>query len=111
MAWFKKRPPPGVLHHSDRGSQHASHAFQEKLQAYGMTCSMSRKGNCWDNACVESFFGTLKRELIYHRHYATRDEAKQDIFEYIEVFYNRQRRHSTLGYHSPAEYETRTAVA
>ena len=72
---------------------------------------MSRKGNCWDNACVESFFGTLKRELVYHRHYATRDEAKQDIFEYIEVFYNRMRRHSTLGYHSPAEYEARAAVA
>jgi putative transposase len=72
---------------------------------------MSRRGNCWDNACAESFFGTLKRELIYHRHYLTRDEAKQDIFEYIEVFYNRRRRHSTLGYYSPAEFEARTAVA
>ncbi len=67
--------------------------------------------DCWDNACIESFFGTLKRELVYHRHYATRDDATQDIFEYIEVFYNRQRRHSTLGYHSPAEYEARAAVA
>jgi transposase InsO family protein len=72
---------------------------------------MSRKGNCWDNACVESFFGTLKRELVYQRHYATRAEAKRDSFEYIEVFYNRTRRHSTLGYDSPAEYEARTAVA
>ena len=72
---------------------------------------MSRKGNCWDNACVESFFGTLKRELVYHRRYVTRDEATQDIFEYIEVFYNRKRRHSTLGYDSPAEYEARAAVA
>ena len=78
---------------------------------HGIITSMSRTGNCWDNACVESFFGTLKRELVYHRHYATREDAKQDIFEYIEVFYNRKRRHSTLGYDSPAEYEARTAVA
>ena len=72
---------------------------------------MSRRGNCWDNACVESFFRTLKRELVYPRHYLTWDEATQDIFEYIEVFYNRMRRHSTLGYYSPAEFEARTAVA
>jgi putative transposase len=72
---------------------------------------MNRKGNGWDNACIESFFGTLKRELVHHRRYVTRDEAKQEIFEYIEAFYNRQRRHSTLGYHSPAEYEARAAVA
>ncbi len=72
---------------------------------------MSRKGNCWDNACVESFFGTLKRDLVSHRHYVTRDEARQEILEYIEVFYNQQRRHSTLGYHSPAAYEVKTAVA
>jgi putative transposase len=76
-----------------------------------MTDSMSRRGNCWDNACVESFFGTLKRELIAHRQYRTRDEATQELFEYIEVFYNRLRRHSTLGYYSPAEFEARTAVA
>ena len=81
------------------------------LTTHGITASMSRTGNCWDNACVESFFGTLKRELVYHRHYATRAEATQDIFEYIEVFYNRTRRHSTLGYHSPTEYEARAAVA
>ncbi len=72
---------------------------------------MSRTGNCWDNACVERFFGTLKRELVSHRRYATRDDATQDIFEYIEVFYNRRRRHSTLGDDSPTEYEARTEVA
>jgi putative transposase len=100
-----------LLHHSDRGSQYASEAYQALLKQHGILPSMSRKGNCWDNACVERFFGTLKRGLVYHRRYATRDEATQDIFEYIEVFYNRQRRHSTLGYHSPAEYEARAAVA
>jgi putative transposase len=111
MALAKRVPTAGLLHHSDRGSQYAATSYQCLLDEYGLIPSMSRKGNCWDNACVESFFGTLKRELVYHRHYATRDEARQDIFEYIEVFYNRQRRHSTLGYDSPAEYETRAAVA
>ena len=72
---------------------------------------MNRKGNCWDNSCVESFFGTLKKELVHHRRYRTREEAKQDIFEWIEVFYNRQRRHSTLGYRSPAEFETINNIA
>ena len=81
------------------------------LTLHGPTPSMSRRGNCWANACVESFFGTLKRELVCHRHYATRNEATQNIFEYIEVFYNRTRRHSTLGSDSPAEYEPRKAVA
>ncbi len=92
-------------------AQYAATSYQRLLGEHGITTSMSRKGNCWDNACVESFFGTLKRELVYHRHYATREDATQDIFEYIEVFYNRKRRHWTLGYHSPAEYEARTAVA
>jgi putative transposase len=78
---------------------------------HGMTGSMSRRGNCWGNACVESVFGTLKRELIYHRQYCTRNEATGDIFEYIEVFYHRLRRHSTLDYDSPAEFEAKTAVA
>lgn len=110
MALMSRQPPAGLLHHSDRGSQYAAGPYQQMLTTHNITASMSRKGNCWDNACVESFFGTLKRELVYHRHYATRDEAKQDIFEYIEVFYNRMRRHSTLGYHSPAEYEARAAV-
>jgi transposase InsO family protein len=111
MALTNRQPSAGLLHHSDRGSQYAATQYQQVLTTYGITPSMSRKGNCWDNACVESFFGTLKRELVYHRQYATRQDATQDIFEYIEVFYNRKRRHSTLGYNSPAEYEARTAVA
>jgi len=111
MAVANRAPTAGLVHHSDRGSQYAATSYQRLLTEYGLIPSMSRKGNCWDNACVESFFGTLKRELVYHRRYATRDDARQDIFEYIEVFYNRQRRHSTLGYHSPAEFEARMAVA
>ena len=111
MALANRTPTAGLLHHSDRGSQYAATSYQQLLATHGITTSMSRTGNCWDNACVESFFGTLKRELVYHRHYATREDATQDIFEYIEVFYNRKRRHSTLGYDSPAEYEARTAVA
>ena len=111
MALATRTPTAGLLHHSDRGSQYAATSYPRLLDEYGLIPSMSRKGNCWDNACVESFFGTLKRELIHHRQYRTREEATQDIFEYIEVFYNRQRRHSTLGYHSPAEYEARAAVA
>ena len=104
MAWFRRKPTPGLIHHSDRGSQYASHAFQSKLTAYGMTCSMSRKGNCWDNAPAESFFGSLKNERVHGARYATRDEAIADIFDYIEIFYNRSRRHSTLGYHSPVQF-------
>jgi transposase InsO family protein len=111
MAIHHRMPKAGLLHHSDRGSQYAATAYQQLLTMHGMTGSMSRRGNCWDNACVESFFGTLKRELISHRQYRTRDEATRDIFEYIEVFYNRLRRHSTLGYDSPAEFEARMAVA
>jgi len=111
MALANRTPKAGLLHHSDRGSQYAATSYQQQLTTHGITTSMSRRGHCWDNACVESFFGTLKRELVYHRHYATREEATQDIFEYIEVFYNRRRRHSTLGYDSPAEFEARTAVA
>ena len=111
MALTNRIPATGLLHHSDRGSQYAATRYQRLLGEHGIITSMSRTGNCWDNACVESFFGTLKRELVYHRHSATRGAAKQDIFEYIEVFYNRKRRHSTLGYDSPAEYEARTAVA
>lgn len=111
MALANRQPRAGLLHHSDRGSQYAATSYQRRLKEYGLIPSMSRKGNCWDNACVESFFGTLKRELVYHRRYETRDAARQEIFEYIEVFYNRRRRHSTLGYDSPAEYEARAAVA
>ncbi|BAV33428.1 transposase [Sulfuricaulis limicola] len=111
MALWRRKPAKGLLHHSDRGVQYASGDYQGLLGRAGMTCSMSRKANCWDNACVESFFGTLKKELIHDRRYLTREEAKQDIFEYIEVFYNRQRRHSTLGYRSPAEFEAMNQVA
>lgn len=111
MALQHRQPTPGLLHHSDQGSQYAATAYQKALTAHGITASMSRRGNCWDNACVESFFGTLKRELIHHRHYATRQEARREIFEYIEVFYNRQRRHSALGYCSPAEFEAKADVA
>jgi len=105
QAIIARQPAPGLLVHSDRGSQYASHDYQKRLRDKGLVCSMSRKAECWDNAVSESFFGTLKQELIYPRTYATRAEARQEIFEYIEVFYNRQRRHSTLGYLSPMTFE------
>ena len=104
MAWFRRRPAPGVLHHSDRGSQYSSKAFQDKLSEYGMVCSMSRKGNCWDNAPTESWFNSFKNERIHGKRYATHAEMKAISFEYIEVFYNRKRQHSTLGYQSPIQY-------
>lgn len=104
MAWFRRRPAPGLIHHSDRGSQYASHAFQDKLAQYGMICSMSRKGNCWDNAPTESFFNSLKNERVHGTRYATRAAATADLFDYIEAFYNRSRRHSTLGYRSPIRF-------
>jgi putative transposase len=104
MAWFRRKPGPGLLHHSDRGSQYASHAFQQKLVEYDMACSMSRKGNCWDNAPTESFFNSLKNERVHGTRYATRAGARTDLFDYIEVFYNRRRRHSTLGYQSPIQF-------
>jgi len=110
MAYRRRRPTTGLIHHSDRGSQYASYDYRNLLSDYGMLMSMSRKGNCWDNAPMESFFGTLKKELIHHKQYRTRDEARRDIFDYIEVFYNRQRLHSSLGYLSPAEYERQLAV-
>jgi putative transposase len=105
MAIWKRKPSKGLMVHSDRGSQYASHKFQDLLKTNGYVCSMSRKGNCWDNAPAESFFHTLKTELVNLCQYKTREEAKKDIFEYIEVFYNRQRRHSTIGYLSPLAYE------
>ncbi|RKG56242.1 IS3 family transposase [Corallococcus sp. AB011P] len=97
-----------ALHHSDRGSQYASEDYRRRLAERGITCSMSRKGNCWDNAVVESFFSSMKLELVYTRNFKTRAEARLALFEYIEVFYNRRRRHSSLGYVSPAEYERTT---
>jgi putative transposase len=104
MAWFRRHPEPGLIHHSDRGSQYASYAFQAKLRDYGMSCSMSRKGNCWDNAPTESFFNSLKNERVHGQRYRTRQEATADLFEYIEVFYNRSRRHTTLGSRSPVQF-------
>lgn len=105
MALSTRQPPPGLLHHSDRGSHYASDDYQALLTKHQLRCSMSRTANCYDNAPMESFFGTLKTELIHHRHYATRAEAKTDIFEYIEVFYNRLRRHSALAYQCPLAFE------
>jgi putative transposase len=99
-----KRPAEGLIHHSDRGSQYCSYEYRELLGQFEMKSSMSRKGNCYDNAPMESFWGTLKQELVHHRHYRTRQEAIQDITEYIEVFYNRQRRQARLGFLSPAAY-------
>src|SRR4051812_423928 len=111
MALQRRRPLPGCMHHSDRGSQYAAGDYQKQLVQYGMVCSMSRKGNCWDNAPMEGFFHSLKTELVHHCDYQTRDEARRDIFEYIEVFYNRQRRHSTLGHLSPTQFEVAALAA
>ncbi len=105
MALTTRQPQPGLLHHSDRGSQYAGSAYQRLVAAYQIQSSMSGTGNCFDNAPVESFFGTLKRELVHFRSYQTRREARLDIFEYIEGFYNTRRRHSTLGYLSPLDFE------
>jgi len=97
MGWFRRRPAPGVLHHYDRGSQYASQACQDRLTAHGMTCSMSRKGNCWDNAPTTSWLNSLKNERIYENRYATRAEVTAETRDYIEAFFNRRRRHSSLG--------------
>ena len=105
MAVKRRNPPPGLLHHSDQGSQYASADYQIILAKYGAICSMSRKGNCWDNAPVESFFSTLKREHVFHNLYGHRAQARQSIFMYIEQFYNRKRIHSALGYRTPSEME------
>jgi putative transposase len=105
MATKRRNPPSGLLHHSDRGSQYASDDYQDILAKHGAICSMSRKGNCWDNAPVESFFGTLKREHVFHNRYLHRAQARQSIFVYIEQFYNRKRIHSALGYRTPSEME------
>jgi transposase InsO family protein len=107
MAGFRRRPAPGVMHHSDRGSQYASQAFQAKLREFGMTCSMSRKGNCWDNAPTESWFNSFKNERVHGMRYATHAEMKSTALEYIEIFYNRKRQLSTLGYRSPVQFMER----
>jgi transposase InsO family protein len=105
MALQLRQPQAGLLHHSDRGSQYASNDYQQLFKKAKIHTSMSRKGNCYDNAAMESFFATLKRELVYQCRFETREQAKNNIFEYIEVWYNRKRRHSTLKYRSPEEYE------
>ncbi len=105
MALQRRHFPRGVLFHSDRGSQYCSHDYQNMLKIYGLICSMSRKGNCWDNAVAESFFHSIKTELIYTEQYATREIAKQNIFYYIEAYYNRVRRHSTVGSIAPMVFE------
>lgn len=105
MALWRRGFPRGVLCHSDRGSQYCSDDYQKILKAYGLICSMSRKGNCWDNAVAESFFHTIKTELIYTERYTTREIAKQSIFQYIEVYYNRVRRHSAIGSIAPEVFE------
>lgn len=110
MAIAQRRPPPGVLHHSDRGLQYACENYRTLLSRHHMTSSMSRAGNCWDNAVAESFFATLKTELVADVRWATRAEASAALFRYIEMWYNRRRRHSSLGYLSPADFE-RTPVA
>jgi transposase InsO family protein len=107
MALSRRQPGRGVLHHSDRGSQYAAEAFQQLLRDHGMTCSMSRKGDCWDNAVVESFNATIKTELINRTKWRTREEARAAIYKYIETWYNSKRLHSTLGYLSPVEFEER----
>ena len=105
QAIWRRRPPKGVIFHSDQGVQYACKAFRNLLDHYKFTQSMSGKGNCYDNAVVESFFHTLKTELIYFEHYITREDAKNSVFEYIEIFYNRDRMHSTLNYCSPVQFE------
>lgn len=111
MAIWKRKPKKGLLWHSDRGSQYASVDHRKLLKRYGIKQSMSRKGNCWDNAVSESFFHTLKTECVNHEKYPTREQAKKSIFDYIEVFYNRQRPHSNNGYLSPVEFEKQLKAA
>lgn len=105
MAMTHRRPRPGLIHHTDQGATYTSVAYQRQLVQTGLVASMSRKGNCYDNAVVESFFSTLKNELVHERDYHTREEAQAEVFEFIEVFYNRQRLHQTLGYVSPVQFE------
>ena len=111
MAIWRRGKPDALLHHSDRGSQYTSEQFQRLMADHGVTCSMSRAGNCWDNAAMESFFSSLKTERTARKTYRTRDQAKADVFDYIERFYNPKRRHSTLGYLSPMEFEMKAGLA
>jgi len=111
MAIWRRGKPDALLHHSDQGSQYTSEQFQRLMADSGITCSMSRSGNCWDNAAMESFFSSLKTERIARKVYRSRNEAKADVFDYIECFYNPIRRHSTIGYRSPIDFEREAGVA
>ena len=111
MAIWRRGKPTALLHHSDQGSQYTSEPFRRLMADQGVTCSMSRAGNVWDNAAMESFFSSLKTERTSGRTYRTRNEAKADVFDYIERFYNQRRRHSTLGYKSPVEFENHMMFA
>ena len=111
MAIWRRGKPDALLHHSDRGSQYTSEQFQRLMADHGVACSMSRSGNVWDNAAMESFFSSLKAERIARKTYRTRDEARADVFDYIERFYNPKRRHSTIGYKTPMEFEKQAGVA
>jgi putative transposase len=111
MAIWRRGKPDALLHHSDRGSQYTSEQFQKLMADHGVVCSMSRSGNVWDNAAMESFFSSLKTERTARKTYRTRDEAKADVFDYIECFYNPKRRHSTIGYLSPVEFEMQAGLA
>lgn len=111
MAIWRRGKPRALLHHSDRGSQYTSEQFQRLMADHGVTCSMSRSGNCWDNAAMESFFSSLKTERTARKTYRTRDEARADVFDYIERFYNTKRRHSTIGYLSPMDFERKAGLA
>ena len=111
MALWRRRPNSRLMHHSDRGSQYACEEYRKLLKRYGVVCSMSRKGDCWDNAVVERFFRSLKSERTDHRLYRTREEARRDVIDYIEMFFNSRRKHSSLGYISPNEFEEFTMVA
>jgi putative transposase len=111
MAIWRRGKPDALLHHSDRGSQYTSEQFQKLMADHGVVCSMSRSGNVWDNAAMESFFSSLKTERTARKTYRTRDDAKADVFDYIECFYNPKRRHSTIGYLSPVEFEMKAGLA
>jgi len=110
MAIWRRKPAPGLIFHSDRGSQYCSHAFQKLLHTHAIRSSMSRKGDCWDNAVAESFFGTLKSETVFGERFETRVQAKRNLIDYIEMFYNSQRRHSFLGYLAPMEFEVKLVL-
>jgi putative transposase len=111
MALGRRKPSAGLMHHSDRGSQYACHAYQRLLGTHGIGCSMSRQGECVDNAVAERFFGSLTRERTAYRYYATRQDARDAVIDYIEMFYNSRRKHSYLGYVSPNDYEAFALVA